>query len=401
MRIMKKLLSVAVALSLCASLAAPAFAVEYDISDGSVHVENNDDGDAVSWQDGHDEHYDKDTGSKDKDIVVKQEKDEEPTKNTIDVGTDVKDVEITLKDVNIDVSDENEAAVSVGAGSDVTIELDGDNSLKSGVGHAGLELNNDNEKGKPQEDADGGSVTIKDDNGIDGSLTAEGGDSAAGIGGGSKDIAGDITIDNADVTATGGSGGAGIGTGSRGEAGDIIVNGGDVTATGGSDGAGIGTGSRGEAGNITVNGGDVTATGGSSGAGIGTGLYGTVADITIDNSDVTATGGNSGAGIGTGLYGTVADITIDNSEVTATGGQNGAGIGGGNYGSTGDIDVEESDVTAKGGAGTAAGIGVGKSYGKKMATLPSRAAISLRLAKPKLLLAAMAPVRSHLKTSRV
>lgn len=102
MRIMKKLLSVAVALSLCASLAVPAFAVEYDISDGDIHVENNDDGDAVSWQDRHETHNSKDTGSKDKEIVVKQGKDEEPAKNTIDVGVDVKDVEITLKDVNIE-----------------------------------------------------------------------------------------------------------------------------------------------------------------------------------------------------------------------------------------------------------------------------------------------------------
>ena len=82
MRIMRKLLSVAVALSLCASLAAPAFAVvEYDISEGSVHVENNDDGGTVSWQDDHEEYYSKDTGSTDEEIVVKQEKDEEPTKN--------------------------------------------------------------------------------------------------------------------------------------------------------------------------------------------------------------------------------------------------------------------------------------------------------------------------------
>ena len=49
----------------------------------------------------------------------------------------------------------------------VTIELDGDNELKSGGHNAGLEKNGHESSGK---------LTIKDDKGKDGSLTAEGGD---------------------------------------------------------------------------------------------------------------------------------------------------------------------------------------------------------------------------------
>lgn len=361
MRIMRKLLSVAVALSLCASLAAPALAVEYDISNGDIHVENNDNGDAVSWQDNHEEHYSKDTGSKDKEIVVKQEKDEEPAKNTIDVGTDVKVVEITLKDVNIDVSDKNEAAVSVGAGSDVTIGLDGDNSLKSGNGHADLELNNDDAKDRPQTGVEGGSVTIKDGNGIDGSLTAVGGNGAAGIGGGSRDTAGDITIDEADVTATGGSGGAGIGTGRYGETGDITINGSDVTATGGDSSAGIGAGGYGTVGDIDITESDVTAAGGSFGSGIGAGSSSVAGDINITDSDVNATGGYNGAGIGTGFNSTAGDINITESDVNATAGSSAAaGIGTGGSGQVSDITIKGGNIVAKssaGGGSKAPGIG--------------------------------------------
>ena len=123
------------------------------------------------------------------------------------------------------------------------------------------------------------------------------------------------------LTAQGGLEAAGIGT-DRNEDGElsfgnIVINGGTVTATGGKEGAGIGTGlADGQyasasitCGDITINGGTVTATGGLYGAGIGTGptmsdggsASITCGDITINGGTVTATGGNYGPGIGTGV----------------------------------------------------------------------------------------------------
>ena len=124
------------------------------------------------------------------------------------------------------------------------------------------------------------------------------------------------------LTAQGGLEAAGIGTDriENGELsfGNIVINGGTVTATGGKEGAGIGTGlAQGEfyttsitCGDITINGGTVTAIGGLYGAGIGTGptmseggsASITCGDITINGGTVTATGGGYGPGIGTGVF---------------------------------------------------------------------------------------------------
>ena len=124
------------------------------------------------------------------------------------------------------------------------------------------------------------------------------------------------------LTAQGGLEAAGIGTdrNENGELsfGNIVINGGTVTATGGKEGAGIGTGlAQGQfnntsitCGDITINGGTVTAIGGLYGAGIGTGptmsdggsASITCGDITINGGTVTATGGGYGPGIGTGVF---------------------------------------------------------------------------------------------------
>ena len=93
-----------------------------------------------------------------------------------------------------------------------------------------------------------------------------------------------------------------------------ITGSGSLTAQGGLEAAGIGTDriENGELsfGNIVINGGTVTATGGKEGAGIGTGLAQgefyttsiTCGDITINGGTVTATGGDYGPGIGTGVF---------------------------------------------------------------------------------------------------
>ena len=201
-----------------------------------------------------------------------------------------------------------------------------------------------------------------------GSLTANGDTSGAGIGGGTLESNGAITINGGAVTATGGDSGAGIGGGMNGNGGAITIHGGTVTANGGFYSAGIGGGSTGDGGNITIDGGTVTAHGGNSGAGIGGGLYGNGGSITIDGGTVTATGDNGGAGIGGGYGCDGGTTTIDGGTVTATSGGYGAGIGGGGSsagatpsGASGDISITGSaDVTATGGDG---GPGVGGGAG--------------------------------------
>ena len=79
---------------------------------------------------------------------------------------------------------------------------------------------------------------------------------------------------------------------------------GSLTATGSASGAGIGTGHNGTCGNITINGGTVTATGGDGAAGIGSGLFGKYESIAIREgiTSVTATAGyGAEAPIGKGL----------------------------------------------------------------------------------------------------
>ena len=284
--------------------------------------------------------------------------------NTITVINNIADkvLNLTLKDVKIDVSDtgdqydwdqKGKAALSVQGKGNVEIELDGDNELKSGTQSAGLEKTST------------GTLTLKDDNKEAGSLTATGGFNSAGIGGGYLGDGKNITITGGTVTATGGSSGAGIGGGREGKGENITITGGTVNATGNEDGAGIGGGSSGSGENITITGGTVNATGGYGGgaAGIG-GAFANGENITITGGTVNVTGGyGGGAGIGGGAEGGGGNnITIKGGTVNATGGGNrgnsGAGIGGGSSGSGENITINDGKVTATGGS-YAAGIGGG------------------------------------------
>ena len=206
---------------------------------------------------------------------------------------------LTLKDVKIDVSDTGDfatsgkAALSVQGKGNVEIELDGKNELKSGYDRAGLEKNTSE-----------GTLTLKDDN-KDGSLKATGGDSGAGIGGGGQwgDASGEnITITGGSVTATGGKWAAGIGGVGNGK--NITITGGTVNATGTDGGAGIGGGENGNGEDITINGGKVNASGAYGGAGIGGGVNGIGSKVTVSGAaQVTATATGSGpdwSGVGTG-----------------------------------------------------------------------------------------------------
>ena len=261
------------------------------------------------------------------------------TITVINIFTDTV-LNLTLKNVKIDVSDaDGKAALSVQGDGNVTIELDGNNELKSGNLKAGLEKNTSE-----------GTLTLKDDKEAgSGSLTAEGGGWAAGIGGSDGKGTNNIIISGGTVTAEGGENGAGIGSGGGSyDGGDhITITGGTVNATGGAWGAGIGGGYGADSDHITITGGTVTAEGGNYGAGIGGG-YGGVGDhITIGGGAVTAEGGENGAGIGGGYSGVGDHITITGGKVTAEGGISGAGIGGGYWGRGRNITVSgAAQVTA-------------------------------------------------------
>ena len=73
-----------------------------------------------------------------------------------------------------------------------------------------------------------------------------------------------------------------------------ITGTGSITAQGGSNAAGIGSGSYYESGNIIITGGTIIATGGNNGAGIGCGYCADAKNITITNTvtKVTATKGS-------------------------------------------------------------------------------------------------------------
>ena len=228
-------------------------------------------------------------------------------------------LKLTLKDVKIDVSNDydfndGKAALSVQGDGNVTIELDGKNELKSGYGRAGLEKNTSK-----------GTLTLKDDK-EPGSLKAEGGTGAAGIGGSENNGTNNITISGGTVNATGTDGGAGIGGGNGGGGDHITITGGTVTAEGGPGGAGIGSGGEGDGdggSHITITGGTVNAIGGYWGAGIGGGGFKSGNDITITGGTVTAEGGTCGAGIGGGGWSSGSgNITVSGAaQVTAVAGK--------------------------------------------------------------------------------
>ena len=195
----------AVIAGIVVSSGIPAYAARWDIADGDITVKAGDEGTNRVTQ------GEKDVEDTDTVITGKSEE------HTVTIDTSGGDVDVTFDDLKIDVSgrtegdgsgdgpiDESKAAVTVKGDHDATIELDGDNELKSGGYNAGLEKNGHESEG---------TLTIKDDKGKDGSLTAEGGFGGAGIGGGIESTGSGITIRGGTVEAVGGAGAAGIGDG--------------------------------------------------------------------------------------------------------------------------------------------------------------------------------------------
>ena len=396
--------------ALLTGAAFPAFAGTYHIEQGDIVISAGTEAGTNKVEQGGTLKSENDTGT----IITGTS-----NENTVTIDTSEGNVDVTFDDLKIDASsrgykdptDTGKAAVSVTGSGDTTIELDGDNELKSGNRHAGLEHNKTDTSGK---------LTIQDkDN--NGSLDATGGRGGAGIGSASGQD-GQVTITGGTITATAGSssgrfiygGGSGIGGGDGGAGdggnGDVEITGGTITATG-VYGAGIG-GGRSADGDVTISGGTIKKAESLSptdpgGAGIGGGYYGDgrvtiTGDAVIEEAqggiqsagigggqgadgDVEisgnaridkVTGGDYGAGIGSGLGESGAPcngkVTIkDNAKIgLAQGGFGAAGIGGGYYYSNGyddddstsgvgDVTIEgNTTVNAVGGLG-AAGIGNG------------------------------------------
>lgn len=328
-----------------ASSAMPAFAKDYHIEYGDIKVDQ----DKVSYTDKDGTKYDNEK-NEDGDITITGKSDE----NTVSV----KDADVTFKDLEIDRSASSTAAdgAAVSVSGNSSIELDGKNTISSGMGHAGIEKADDN-----------GTMTIKDDNNVSGSLTANGGFGGAGIGGGNNADGSDIAITGGNVTANGGGHAAGIGGGSSSSSGggngsDITISGGNVTANGGTAGAGIGGGDGDNANGLNK---ESDSTGGGRGSNI---------TISGKNTIVKAEGGAEAAGIGGGRSGDADTIEITDSTVISNGhgsdtGNSGAGIGGGGVGAGGgagggisNITIKDADVTAGADAG-GAGIGSGSASG--------------------------------------
>ena len=322
------------------SLTAPAFAKTWCIEDGNITVKAGDTGNDVT-QKGETTYGDTDT------IITNQNKDI-ASSNTVTIETNDKNdkVEVTLKDVNINVGSDSGSALT--SNGDVTLTLKGDNSLTGGNGGSGILI------------FGSGSLTVSDS-----TVTATGGNggSARGSHGGNGISGkGSLTVSGGTVTANGGNGSKSESSdrsnGGRGiDSGSLTVSGGTVTATGGdgcsgsySDG-GIGISSS--SGGVTIYGGTVTATGGKSGSGDysngGNGISSS-GSLSISGGTVTATAGSSSGSYGRDGITTSSSLTISGGTVTANGGS-GSYRGGSGIHSRSDIDLSGSlELTAKAGS---------------------------------------------------
>ena len=248
------------------TLAAPAFAKTWHIEDGDIAVKAGETEGTNKVSQGANQEVE------DTDTIIKNREDTASSNTvTIDAGSDK--VEVTLKDVNIDTSSRNKAAVSVTGSGNTTIKLDGDNHLTGGNG---IYSNSS------------GSLTIT--GGENDSLTAQGGDSRNGI----YSVSGDVTISGGKVTATGGNSTGSYGSGGDGiHSGSLTISGGTVNANGGSGQNGNGGSGIIGSGRVAVSGGTVNAAGGDGGNGKdgGDGIYSS--DIDLSGSlELTAKAGS-------------------------------------------------------------------------------------------------------------
>ena len=322
----------AAALVLTAALltgaAFPAFADTYYIENGDITISAGESGNDVTQNNV--------TTKNDTNTIITNQKTDTASSHTVTIEANGKNdkVEVTLKDVNIDTSSRNNAAVSVTGSGNTTIKLDGDNHLAGGNG---IYSNSS------------GSLTISGDE--NDSLTAQGGDSRNGI----YSVSGDVTISGGTVTATGGNSTGSYGSGGDGiHSGSLTISGGTVTATGGDSTGSNGLGGRGicsDSGGITISGGSTVTANGGNGSSGRDGISSS-SGVTVSDGTVTATGGNSTGSYGSGGDGIRSDggVTISGGTVKAAGGDSKNGSGGDGIRS-GDIDLSGSlELTAKAGS---------------------------------------------------
>ena len=307
------------------TLAAPAFADIWHIENGDITISAGESGNNVT-QNNNTTYGDTNT------IITNQNKDT-ASSHTVTIEAKDKDdkVEVTLKDVNIDTSSRNKAAVSVTGEGDTNIKLDGDNALKSDIYRSGI--------------YGSGSLTIS--GGENDSLTAQGGSGANGI-----SSSGSLTISGGTVTANGDDGGRGISS-----SGSVTISGGStVTANGGSGtisgGDGIWSG-----GGVTISGGStVTANGGNGGSLVGGDGIRSGGGLTVSDGTVTAKGGNGDSKDGYGGDGIRSGgvVTISGNTVNASGGYGGK-VGGYGICSCARVAISGGTVEAAGGNGSTGG----------------------------------------------
>ena len=270
----------------------------------------------------------------DKDTIITNQKTDTASSNTVTIEAGNDKVEVTLKDVNIDTSSRNKAAVSVTGSGNTTIKLDGDNALKSDIYRSGI--------------YGSGSLTIS--GGENDSLTAQGGSGANGI-----SSSGSLTISGGTVTANGDDGGHGIY--SRG--GVTISGGSTVTANGRSGTISGGDGIRSDGG-VTISGGTVNATGGNGGTISGGDGIRSGGGLTVSDGTVTAKGGNGDSKDGYGGDGIRSGgvVTISGNTVNAAGGYGGK-VGGYGICSFDRVAISGGTVEAAGGNGSGSDVGNG------------------------------------------
>ena len=307
------------------TLAAPAFADIWHIENGDITISAGESGNNVT-QNNNTTYGDTNT------IITNQNKDT-ASSHTVTIEAKDKDdkVEVTLKDVNIDTSSRNKAAVSVTGEGDTNIKLDGDNALKSDIYRSGIY------------GSGSGSLTIS--GGENDSLTAQGGSGANGI-----SSSGSLTISGGTDTAHGDDGGRGISS-----SGSVTISGGStVTANGGS-----GTISGGDgicsSGGVTISGGStVTANGGNGGSLVGGDGIRSDGGVTISGGTVKAAGGDSKDGYGGDGIRSGGGVTISGNTVNAAGG-NGGKVGGYGICSFDRVAISGGTVEAAGGNGSTGG----------------------------------------------
>lgn len=322
---MRKVLSVAMALLLVCAMPLSVMAAEWDLAAGDITVavtENTEGGSTQTVQQGSAD------AVKDNNPTIKSSGE---TSNTITVSTEGNTTaNITIDNVNINAG--SDSGIDVGD-SNLNLTVKGDNTINSTGDNAGIHVS-------------GGDLTINGDGELD--VTNSGFGAAIGSGR-LGEMSGSITIDgNANVSAKS-EYGAAIGSGFGGEmteTGNISIAGSaNVTATG-EGGAAIGSGGAGIMnGNITIEeNATVKAESKMDSAAIGSGYDEDMnGSITIQgNSQVTTTNGTysgfTGAAIGSGGHGNMNGTIRIGSNVTLTM-NGGTGIGAGSYGKLGEKAV--------------------------------------------------------------